>query len=113
MLPQIIFIVLLCAGVGHKVKEKGQAITENGFITVIATLLTQGLYYWGGFWNQGEWPQFTMGILLIFVTLMASLEHGKSKVSKGLTIANILGTIFVIVLLWFGHFFDPIIRFFQ
>lgn len=113
MLPQIIFIVLLCLGIGFKIKEQGKKETKNAVSTSIAILLTQALYYWGGFWSQGEWPQLTMAGFVTLGLVMSVIEHNKEKVNKGLNASSILGTITAIVLLYFGHFFDPLIQFFQ
>ena len=113
MIPQIVFIVLLSLGIGSKIRDKGKESTENVFYNVLSLLLLQGLYYWGGFWNQGQWPQFMMAVFIMVALVFCIKEHDKKVTNKGLNASNISGTIFLIVLLYFGHFFDPIINFFK
>lgn len=113
MTPQIIFIVLTFLGIGHAIKEKGKNKTHNAISGVIATSLLQGLYYWGGFWSRGEWPQVIMSIFIGITITVGVVQHGKTEKSKGMSIGLTIGTVLSLVVLYFGHFFDPIIKFFS
>lgn len=53
-IPQIIFIVISCIGLGVEAQRHGQPRTGNYNvnIVVLATIIQFGLLYWGGFFSN-------------------------------------------------------------
>lgn len=53
MIPQLILIVLWSLGLGIAIAEHGHAKTKshNAWTTVIGTIITALILYYGGFWQ--------------------------------------------------------------
>ena len=47
----LLFLTLLCIGIGFKFKDAGKPEKNNFFTKLIATVLIHLLYYWGGFYD--------------------------------------------------------------
>lgn len=112
MIPQIIYLALLAMGIGLVAKLKGKE-EKNSFISkFIAIMLTQGLFYWGGFYNQVGWPQLIMFIYVLFSIGICVYKNGTTTVNKGLSFVTLFATIAQATLLYYGGFFKPILNLF-
>ena len=99
-------LMLLREITGIKLVKYSNFFLELVYIIVYITLL-----YFGGFWNVLRAPQIIMMIFFILYLLLKSSVHGEMIQSTG-----ILYTIFAIFLdcliLYWGGFFDPLIKYF-
>ena len=49
--PQVIMIIFLTVGVVHTMSEHGRPSTQNGWTSLIGTLIYVFIMWKGGFWN--------------------------------------------------------------
>lgn len=112
MIPQIIYLVLTVIFVGLYFNNKEITRKYNIVSYLIAVSLLQGLYYWGGFYDQFEIPQLIMMVYTLVNIGTYARFHGKT-ITDTPTVYSLILTILVIIVLFFGHFFDPLLKVFN
>lgn len=112
MIPQLIFIFISLVGIGLTIREHSNPRTEkhNAFSTIIGTVLTQFILYWGGFWNEFYIPQLIMGLLVGFSIVYNIAKDGYERKQANI-FTVILTNILFIILISLGNFFDPLLNF--